>query len=188
MIKTDNTTAKLTGTAILAALVLVFDYSLKYSGLKIPFPWYPNLKFDFTGVPIALCLFLYGLPSSIITGLVAGLGIFARSGNILSASLKAIAELSTILGMALGMYLLKENIGEIRGQVGTILTGTASRVIVMTAVNLYVLPTFYGVPLSATYGLLPLIGLFNVIQGLITILLGFFLNGAIRDRLGVSSG
>jgi len=36
-----NPTARLTGTAILAALVLVFDYTLKYSGRKIPFPWVP---------------------------------------------------------------------------------------------------------------------------------------------------
>ncbi len=38
----------------MAALVIVFDYTLKYSGMKIPFPWYPNLKFDFTGVPIIM--------------------------------------------------------------------------------------------------------------------------------------
>jgi len=188
MIKTDNATAKLTGTAILAALVLVFDYSLKYSGLKIPFPWYPNLKFDFTGVPIALCLLLYGLPSSIVTGLVAGLGIFARSGNFLSATLKSVAELSTVLGMAFGMHLLRDRVEENRGKASIILSGTFSRVLVMTAVNLYVLPTFYGVPISVTYGLLPLIGLFNIAQGLISILLGIFLDRAIRDRLGVSSG
>jgi hypothetical protein len=76
-----NRTVELTGTAILAALVIIFDYSLKYSGLKIPFPWYPNLKFDFTGIPIALSLFLYGFSSSIFTSFVAGVGIVARSGN-----------------------------------------------------------------------------------------------------------
>ena len=56
----QNRTVVLTGTAIMAALVIVFDYTLKYSGLKIPFPWYPNLKFDFTGVPIVMSLFMYG--------------------------------------------------------------------------------------------------------------------------------
>ena len=65
-----NNTAKLTGTAILAALVIVFDYTLKYSGLKIPFPWYPNLKFDFTGVPIVMSLFMYGFPSGSWLGAV----------------------------------------------------------------------------------------------------------------------
>ena len=32
-----NRVTTLTGTSILAALVIVFDYALKYSGLKIPF-------------------------------------------------------------------------------------------------------------------------------------------------------
>ena len=67
-----NPTARLTGTAILAALVLVFDYTLKYSGLKIPFPWFPDLKFDFTGVPIALSLLMYGLPSATTTSVAPG--------------------------------------------------------------------------------------------------------------------
>ena len=71
---------RLTGTATLAAMVIVFDYTLKYSGLKIPFPWMPFLKFDFTGVPIVVALLLYGLPSATTTSLVASLGIIARSG------------------------------------------------------------------------------------------------------------
>jgi len=64
-------TAKLTGTAILAALVIIFDYSLKFSGLKIPFPWMPFLKFDFTGVPIVVSFLLFGTSSSAITSTIA---------------------------------------------------------------------------------------------------------------------
>lgn len=177
----QNTTARLTGTAILAALVIVFDYALKYSGLKIPFPWYPNLKFDFTGVPIIMSLFMYGFPSAVTTSLVAGLGIIVRSGNLISASLKVFAELSTIVGMHLGLNVLS------KGKDGTNylawVVGVASRVIIMSVVNLYVLPSIYRVPMEATIGLLPLIGVFNVIQGLITIGLGHFLFSAVKTRL-----
>jgi len=53
----------------------------------------------------------------------------------------------------------------------------------MTAVNLYVLPNFWHVPWDATIGLLPLIAVFNIIQGLVTIGLGHFLFGAVKTRL-----
>ena len=166
--------ARLTGTAILAALVIVFDYTLKYSGLKIPFPWYPNLKFDFTGIPIALSLFLYGFPSSVMTSIVAGVGIVARSGNVISATMKVAAELSTVFGL---------HIGNRFGKYASWGAGLASRVIVMSVVNLYVLPNIYRVPMEAAIGLLPLIGVFNLLQGAITVGLGRFLYRAVQSRL-----
>jgi len=176
----QNRTAILTGTAIMAALVIVFDYSLKYSGLKIPFPWYPNLKFDFTGIPIIMSLFMYGFPSAVTTSIVAGLGIFMRSGNWISASMKVFAELSTVLGLHLGESVLKARFGT---NYRAWALGITSRVLIMTVVNLYVLPNFWGVPWATTVGLLPLIGIFNFIQGLVTIGLGHFLFKAVKARL-----
>ena len=182
-------TTVLTGTALLSALVIVFDYALRYSGLKLPFPWYPNLKFDFTGVPIVLGLLMYGLPSATVTALVAGIGIFVRSGNFLSASMKSVAELATVGGMSLGIYFsarFKPAVpeeGSRRLMSVVTVYGLFSRVLLMTLVNWAVLPLFYGVPIEVTYGLLPLIGVFNAIQGGVTILLGFFFNDAVRRRL-----
>jgi riboflavin transporter FmnP len=172
----QKSTKRLTGTALLAAMVIVFDYALKYSGLKIPFPWYPNLKFDFTGVPIVLSMLLYGLSSSFITSLVAGVGIIVRSGNIISASIKVIAELSTVFGLHVSKYLGKNKYIFFSLPI-------ISRILTMTVVNLYVLPNIYGIPFEATIRLLPLIGLFNSIQGAITIGIGNFLFEAIRTRL-----
>ena len=180
----DSDTSKLTGTAIMAALVIIFDYSLKYSGLKIPFPWYPNLKFDFTGVPIILSLILYGFPSSITTSLVAGAGIIIRSGNVVSASMKVAAELSTVSGVFFGDSLRRRvRIERLNASYFTLSTGVVFRVVVMSLVSLYVLPNIYGVPRDTVNGLLPLIGVFNVIQGIITIKLGYFLNEAVRSRI-----
>ena len=174
-----NSTVKLTGTAILAALVIVFDYTLKYSGLKIPFPWYPNLKFDFTGIPIALSLFLYGFSPSVLTSLVAGVGIVARSGNVVSASMKVSAELSTVVGLHIGQNLVKSSS---YSKYLSWVVGLVSRVLIMSIVNLIVLPYAYGIPMDATIGLLPLIGVFNALQGMITIGLGYFLYEAVRNR------
>ncbi len=174
-------TAVLTGTAIMAALVIVFDYTLKYSGLKIPFPWYPNLKFDFTGVPIIMSLFMYGLSPAITTSLVAGIGIVMRSGNWISASMKLFAELSTVFGVYLGESLLFRNRPSTNYQAWAL--GIVSRVLIMTVINLYVLPNFWHIPYEVTMGLLPMIGVFNVIQGLVTIGLGYFLYQAVKARL-----
>jgi riboflavin transporter FmnP len=178
-----NRTAKLTGTSILGALVIVFDYTLKYSGLKIPFPWYPDLKFDFTGVPIVLSLLMYGPDSALVTSLVAGLGIFARSGNPLSAAIKAVAELSSVAGLYVGLRATATRVLDGRWIVVSSCVSVAARVAVMTLTNLYVLPNFYGVPVEATVGLLPLIAAFNVVQGAVTAGLGVFLYKAVRRRL-----
>ena len=169
---------------MLAAMVIVFDYTLKYSGLKIPFPWMPFLKFDFTGVPIVVALLLYGLPSATATSFVASLGIIARGGDLIGGAMKGIAELSTVAGMATGLLLARR-----AGQKGyiskgaSLVTGLIFRVIVMSAWNLIALPVYYGIPYSAALGMLPLLGLFNAMQGSISILLGHTLHEAYTRRI-----
>ncbi|MFC1803329.1 hypothetical protein ACFL0D_05110 [Thermoproteota archaeon] len=179
----QGNTVKLSGTAILAALVIVFDYTLKYSGLKIPFPWYPNIKFDFTGIPIALSLFLYGFPPSVMTSLVAGVGIVARSGNLISSSMKVAAEISTVAGIHLSRPIGKDGQIKARSKYLSWITGIISRILVMNLVNLYVLSNVYHVPNQAIVGLLQLIAVFNAIQGAINIGLGYFIFEAVRSRL-----
>jgi riboflavin transporter FmnP len=173
--------SRLTGTALLAALVVVIDYALKFSGLKIPFPWMPTLKFDFTGIPITLSLLMYGLPSALTTSLVAFIAIIARSGDMIGASMKFAAEFSTVLGLALGFKLTERLVPRLRKSAGLSM-GILFRVAAMSLANLIVLPAFYGVPQSVAYGMLPLIALFNIAQGAITVLLGIFLDEAVRKR------
>ena len=188
MKQTVGKTARLTGTAILAALVIIFDYSLKFSGLKIPFPWMPFLKFDFTGVPIVVALLLYGLTSATSTSLIASLGIIARSGDLIGGTMKGIAELSTVAGMATGL-LLARRAGKkgYASKVVSLVTGLIFRVIVMSFWNLIVLPAYYGIPYSATLGMLPLLGLFNAMQGSISILFGHALHEAYVRRVLIPS-
>jgi riboflavin transporter FmnP len=164
---------------MLAALVVVFDYALKFSGLKIPFPWAPFLKFDFTGVPIALSLLLYGLSSGATTSVVASLAIIARSGDVVGATMKAIAEFSTILGIAIGLRLPSR-----WSRVGSVVSGVGLRVVVTSMTNLVVLPAYYGMSHGVVVGLLPLVGLFNIIQGSMTVLLGYLLYEAYLRRIG----
>ena len=177
-------TVRLVGTAILAAMVIVFDYTLKYSGLKIPFPWMPFLKFDFTGVPIMISLFMFGLPSAVSTSLAALLGIIARSGELVGATSKALAELSTALGIAAGLRLTGDRgIGDNITKGASVALGLLSRVVVMSLWNIVVLPNYQGIPYDIVIGLLPMLGVFNAMQGAISALLGYTLYEAYIRRV-----
>jgi riboflavin transporter FmnP len=177
-------TVRLVGTAILAAMVIVFDYTLKYSGLKIPFPWMPFLKFDFTGVPIMISLFMFGLPSAVSTSLAALLGIIARSGELVGATSKALAELSTALGIAAGLRLTGDRgIEDTITKVTSVALGLLSRVVVMSLWNIVVLPNYQGIPYDYVVGLLPMLGVFNAMQGAISALLGYTLYEAYIRRV-----
>jgi riboflavin transporter FmnP len=168
----------LAGTTILAALVVVFDYTVKYSNLKIPFPLLPFLKFDFTGIPIALAMLIFGLIPSFFTSIVALIAILARSGDMVGASMKAIAEFSTIAGMAIGLKITKKFRPAIMFSMGLII-----RVLVMIPVNLLLI--FIG--LMKVQGILAimvlLIGVFNILQGTITIFGGYSLYEIIKRHV-----
>lgn len=186
MKQTGGKTARLTGTAILAALVIIFDYSLKFSGLKIPFLWMPFLKFDFTGIPIVISLLLYGLTSAATTSAVACLCIVARSGDLIGGTMKGIAEFSTVLGIALGLRFMSQfNIGIRSIKMFSIALGVLLRILSMSIWNLIVLPNYYGLTFSTTAGMLPLLGVFNGLQGIMTAFLGYLLYEAYTRRARV---
>ena len=158
----------LAGTALLSALVVVFDYSMKYSGWKIPFPWLPFLKLDFTGVPIVLALYLFGFVPSVFTSAVALFAIVARSGDVVSASMKALAELFTVAGMFSALMIIPKFKRE-----ASFLLGIAFRCVAMFFANLLILPI----------GLSPLIAVFNVIQGSVSIFVGYLIYEAVKKRM-----
>jgi len=53
----------------------------------------------------------------------------------------------------------------------------------MSITNLVVLPTYYGMPFSVAFNLLPMLGAFNAIQGAMTVLVGFLLYEAYIRRV-----
>jgi riboflavin transporter FmnP len=165
-------------------MVIVFDYALKYSGLKIPFPWMPFLKFDFTGIPIVVSLLLYGWPSSAFTSLAGTLGIVARSGDLIGGAMKGIAEFSTVAGMSFGLYVARRTgLGGYTSKVLSVVIGLALRIVVMSGWNLVILRAYYGVPYNAAVGMLYPLGVFNSMQGAISTLLGYALYEAYTRRV-----
>lgn len=173
-----NKTLTLAGTAILAALVVVFDYSFKYSGLKIVYPWLPYLKFDFTGVPILLSLHLFGFYSSAFTSAIAFLAIFARSGDFIGASMKALAEFSTATGAALALKLFPKC-----RRIAPLILGVLFRCVIMFFANLLVLPLFTPLSFLQVLAVSPLVAVFNAIQGSISIFGGFLIYEAVKKRI-----
>ncbi|MEM3731361.1 MAG: hypothetical protein QW667_05050 [Candidatus Bathyarchaeia archaeon] len=175
-------TATLTGTAILAALVVVFDYTLKYSNLKIPFPPAPFLRFDLTGIPIVLSLLLYGFVPGIFTSAIASIAILARSADALGSSMKGLAEFSTILGMFLAFKLFNK-----MRIVGAFALGITMRVLIMTFANLLVI--YVGLmAIPASYVNIPLLyfsllGAFNAAQGTISVAGGLLIYEAVKKRI-----
>ena len=178
-------TKTLGGTAVLGALVVVFDFTMKYSALKIRFPWLPFLKFDFTGIPIVLSFLLFGLMSGVTTSTIALLAILGRSGDVVGSSMKGLAELSTILGMALGLLLVRNP--SILKKPASFVLGISLRSLVMICTNLILI--FTGVmALYGDYAEIPvivslLVGAFNAVQGSLSILGGYFIYEAIVRRI-----
>jgi riboflavin transporter FmnP len=124
-----------------------------------PFPIYPRISWDLTGIPMMISLLFYGSISGVYTSLIGCSIIFLR-GNVPGGIFKLIAELSTLLGFV----LLK------RGVVLKSILAVTSRVVIMTVANYFLLQLFYKMPEPVVAALLVPIALFNVTQALINII------------------
>ena len=167
--------------AMLSALVVILDYTMKFSGLKIPFPWLPFLKFDLTGIPIVLSTLMMGLKAGVFTSVVALLAILVRSGDFIGASMKAMAELSTVVGFYIGCIIAEKKQGILR--VMPYIAGCLIRILVMFILTLPVFTLYYGIQLSAALAISPLVASFNLIHGLLSIFGGKLLYEALKRRI-----
>ena len=185
MISTNFDAKIVAGTAVLSSLAVVFDYALKYSNLKIPFPWLPYLKFDFTEVPIVISALLFGLIPGISASVVVSIDILARSGDVIGSTSKGLAEFSTIIGMYIGLRIFCRF-----RAFGSISIGLTSRVLIMSAVNLLfvytgliLLPSVYK-QTASTWILI--VGAFNLAQGIISAVGGFVVfETIVEGRMGI---
>ena len=134
----------------------------------VPFPLYPNISWDLTGIPIMVSLFLYGPITGVFTCLIGCLVIFTR--NPYGGVLKVIAELATILAF----IILRK--GVVPNAVGAV----TSRVLIMTVANFFLLQLFYRMSENAVVGLLIPIGVFNVTQALINIIPAYLISWRVR--------
>ncbi len=134
----------------------------------IPFPLLPGtVSWDLTGIPMMISLLMNGPLGGVYTSIIGCSIIFLR-GNVPGGFLKLVAELSTILAFA-----------AIRKGIATkTVAAVASRVLVMTAANFFLLPIFYPSTVAVVGLLLPL-AVFNITQALLNIIPAY----AIYSRL-----
>jgi hypothetical protein len=57
-----------------------------------------------------------------------------------------------------------------------------ARIIAMSLANIVILPQYYGIPFNVAIGMLPLLGVFNSMQGAVTVGLGQLVFSAYRKR------
>lgn len=176
MAKKYSRTVIIAGTALFGTLAFILDWALKLAGLKILFPLLPIVRYDFDGIPIVLSLLLFGLPSGATTSAILLLAISFR--DVVGASMKALAEFSTVAGMAIAIRGKRRFSWILAGILGII-----TRVVVMNVANLVVFPLIYKRTLEAAILLLPLLTIFNATQGIITIAGGYFAYEVIKRRI-----
>ena len=167
------------GTALLGAAVAVLDLGVR---LKIPFALLPYLKFDVLGIPMLLSSFLFGFFSGVITSLVAWLSISTRDS--FSGFMKFAAEFSTVVGVY--VVLRARSPRNVWWKALAMISGVLVRVIVMAVANIMLLPVFMPAiykTYSAVIVLIPLISLFNAIQGAVSVFGGFLIYEAVVQRL-----
>jgi riboflavin transporter FmnP len=172
------------GTALLGAVVAVLDVTFKIAGLKIPFPLLTFMKFDALGIPMLLAYFLFGLLSGVISSGIAFLSITLRSGDAFSGFMKCLAEFVTIAGVFIVLKTRKPTSN--RWKALAMISGILVRVSVMGIANVLLLPIFMGgfyKTYTAVLVLVPLISMFNAIQGAVSIFGGFLLYEAVIRRL-----
>ena len=125
----------------------------------IPFPLYDRVSWNLTGMPMMISLLFTGPIGAVYTCLIGCSFIFLR-GNVYGGIFKVIAELATILAFAaIHKGFLTKSVASI-----------ASRILVMTVANYFLLPVFYGMPMSFVVAILPALAVMNGTQALINII------------------
>jgi len=163
------------GTALLGATVAVLDWLSKIFFLKVRFPLLIYLKFDVIGIPAVMAYLLFGPLSGIIACFVAFLSISFRDPTGFQGFMKGIAELATIIG---AFFILRVRSPPVLHKFKKIFAGISSvalRVVVMAVAIVLFIPSWVV--------FLPVICLFNAIQGTISIAGGFLVYEAILLRL-----
>jgi riboflavin transporter FmnP len=151
-------TRKLVLASILAGLSGVFEL-IPGPPFDIPFPLYDRVSWDLTGIPMIISLLFTGPIGALYTCLIGCSFIFLR-GNVYGGIFKLVAELATIFAFAAIR----------KGFIPKSIMSVASRVLVMTVANYFLLPVFYGLPVSFVVSILPALAIMNGSQALINII------------------
>jgi riboflavin transporter FmnP len=149
---------------------------------KIPYPPATFLKFDLSGVPLAIAAFITLIGTTVFGLPVFYLGVFALGGAMdpIGPAMKVLAELSTYLPL-IAIYRRSESFTKsLKGLVFILLVAVISRTSVMCLANLAVTPYWLQImgwvkrweeAWNYTLFILPHIAIFNAIAAAYIVLL-----------------
>ncbi|MEM0093544.1 MAG: hypothetical protein QXT33_01395 [Thermofilum sp.] len=151
-------TRNLVLTAVFGALAIAFSILR----LQLPYLPLPYLKLDFAELPVTLTLFLCGFKYAVAAELLHFLGLLIRGSQPIDASMKLLAVLSMLVGLAIPVR---------GGFLARLALAAASRSLFMSLMNyiyFYVLfPNFLGYALKlagSVEALFILTAIFNIIH------------------------
>ena len=180
---------KIISSSVFAAMAAI----LALLPLSFPFPIITFLKFDFAEIPIVLALLIYGFPPALLATIVYWIILLAfGSFSPIGPSMRFLATLSMVLGLYAGYVMFREEKVELNPSalplVAGSIVGIIFRVLVMTLANYVVLivlfPEFMGMaindvckalgwsfnsPEEEVFWVFAFIGIFNVLQSLLSI-------------------
>jgi riboflavin transporter FmnP len=172
-------------TAILSALAILFDVMSDVFPLRAP--W--GMKIDFVGTIWVLAYFLYGLKEALSVSVITAIFIsMVMPTGFLGATMKLIATIPmfVIPELISQFYGLKRRAKMFNNIIIITISGilaTIVRMVVATLLNLYwAIPLWYNIPqaevinaLGGWVALITLVAGFNVIQGIVDILVSWLL-------------
>jgi len=156
---------------VLAGLLTAIAIALHI--VKIPFPMATFLKFDAVGIPLAV-IALLDLGLAAPATLVTLFGVLAMGGDPVGASMKALAEFSTWLPLALVYRALRRK-GRTTASILPTVSAVIGRVAVMALANYLITPWWllaakvasnYEAAVKMTINIIPAICVFNAIVAL----------------------
>ena len=131
-----------------------------------------------------LSYFLFGFLSGTITSVISWLSISTHDPLFpFSGFMKFLAEFSTIIGVYLVLRARRPT--SFSWKLISMISGVSVRVIVMAIANIMLLPVFMSTfykSYEAVIVLIPLISLFNAVQGAISVAGGFLVYEALVLR------
>jgi len=163
------------GTVLVALSIL-----MEILPLDLPFPLFEKLTIDPTGIPLVLALFIYGPISSIAATIITAFVIALprppfKPPNPIGAFFKGLAELATLCGVIVYLKIFKKKSFLIASVFGILF-----RVVIMCIANYVFLPIFYGLPTSVAVSFIPIIIVFNIVQGAINLYVAYYLFKAVK--------
>jgi len=173
--------------ALMASLASLFSI-LK---LTFPYPFLPYLKFDLAEIPAAFMLLLVGFEESIIVSVIHLLFLMMQGEFVpMGPLLKFMAVASMLAGYHLTEKLLSHSVKGSKNTkirlITTLLTASATRIIVMLLANIVVLLfVFPQLVFTSLWLILLHTSIFNLLHTFFTMLVAYSIVCQVKSIIGI---